>query len=81
MFLFQLFQFIPLAERLGGGGVTQKDGQNRRGVGVQREPGRQRKEEEEEEKRSSCGGGGGAKDPGWQTRFGSETLLVGGHVV
>ena len=38
------------------GGVTQKDGQNRRGVGVQREPGRQRKEEEEE-KRSSCGGG------------------------
>jgi hypothetical protein len=56
MFLFQLFQFLSLVERL----LDRKTGRIDRAWApcFQREPGRQRKEEEEEEeKRSSCGGG------------------------
>jgi len=74
MFLFQLFQFLSLVERL----LDRKTGRID-GAWAFRES--LADSERRRRRRSDQVVGGGAKDPGWQTRFGLETLLVGGHVV
>ena len=75
MFLFQLFQFLSLVERL----LDRKTGRID-GAWAFRES-LADSERRRRRRRRSDQVVGGAKDPGWQTRFGSETLLVGGHVV
>ena len=76
MFLFQLFQFLSLAERL----LDRKTGRID-GAWAFRESLADSERRRRRRRRSDQVVGGGAKDPGWQTRFGLETLLVGGHVV
>jgi hypothetical protein len=77
MFLFQLFQFLSLVERL----LDRKTGRID-GAWAFRESLADSERRRRRRRRSDqVVGGGGAKDPGWQTRFGLETLLVGGHVV
>jgi hypothetical protein len=76
MFLFQLFQFLSLVERL----LDRKTGRID-GAWAFRESLADSERRRRRRRSDQVVGGGGAKDPGWQTRFGSETLLVGGHVV
>ena len=75
MFLFQLFQFLSLVERLLDRKTGRIDGAWAFRESLADSERRRRRRSDQ------VVGGGGAKDPGWQTRFGLETLLVGGHVV
>jgi hypothetical protein len=75
MFLFQLFQFLSLVERL----LDRKTGRID-GAWAFRESLADSERRRRRRRISDQVVGGGSK-PGRQTRFGLETLLVGGHVV